>query len=44
VPLAKLAAKIMAGMTLEELKFTKEAAIEHYCVKKLYFRFLNSPT
>ncbi|MBN1972628.1 MAG: carbamoyl-phosphate synthase large subunit [Sedimentisphaerales bacterium] len=43
VPLAKLAAKIMAGMTLEELNFTEEAAIEHYCVKEAVFPFLKFP-
>jgi carbamoyl-phosphate synthase large subunit len=43
VPLAKLAAKIMAGMTLEELNFTEEVAIDHYCVKEAVFPFLKFP-
>ncbi len=43
VPLAKLAAKIMAGMTLEELNFTKEVDISHYCVKEAVFPFLKFP-
>ena len=31
VPLAKLAAKIMAGKTLQELGFTKEIDQDYYC-------------
>jgi carbamoyl-phosphate synthase large subunit len=34
VPLAKLAAKVMAGMTLEELGFTEEVVPSHYAVKE----------
>ena len=43
VPLAKLAAKIMAGMTLDELKFTKEVRRDHFCVKEAVFPFLKFP-
>ncbi len=43
VPLAKLAAKIMAGMTLEELGFTKETVPEYYAVKEAVFPFLKFP-
>ncbi len=43
VPLAKLAAKVMAGMTLEELGFTKEVVPEHYAVKESVFPFLKFP-
>jgi carbamoyl-phosphate synthase large subunit len=42
VPLAKLAAKIMAGRRLEELGFTREPEITHYAVKEVvlpYKRF-----
>jgi carbamoyl-phosphate synthase large subunit len=40
VPLAKLAAKIMAGKTLKELGFTKEILPKHFCVKEAVFPFL----
>jgi len=43
VPLAKLAAKIMAGMTLEELGFTREIVPTHYAVKEAVFPFLKFP-
>ncbi len=43
VPLAKLAAKVMAGMTLEELGFTKEVVPSHYAVKEAVFPFLKFP-
>ncbi len=43
VPLAKLAAKIMAGMTLDELGFTKEVWPKHYSVKEAVFPFLKFP-
>ncbi len=43
VPLAKLAAKVMAGMTLEELAFTKEVVPEHYAVKESVFPFMKFP-
>src|SRR6184192_1113765 len=40
VPLAKLAAKVMAGKTLRELAFTKEIVPKHFCVKEAVFPFL----
>ncbi len=43
VPLAKLAAKIMAGKTLDELGFTKEIEPTHYAVKEAVFPFLKFP-
>jgi len=43
VPLAKLAAKIMAGMTLDELDFTKEVRLNHFSVKEAVFPFLKFP-
>jgi carbamoyl-phosphate synthase large subunit len=43
VPLAKMAAKVMAGKTLKELGFTKEVEPEHYAVKEAVFPFLKFP-
>ncbi len=43
VPLAKLAAKIMAGLTLDELGFTKEVQRNHFAVKEAVFPFLKFP-
>jgi carbamoyl-phosphate synthase large subunit len=40
VPLAKLAAKVMTGMTLRELGFTSEIVPTHYSVKEAVFPFL----
>jgi carbamoyl-phosphate synthase large subunit len=40
VPLAKLAAKIMAGKTLRELGFTNEIVPKHFSVKEAVFPFL----
>jgi carbamoyl-phosphate synthase large subunit len=40
VPLAKLAAKVMAGQTLTELNFTKEIVPKHFSVKEAVFPFL----
>ena len=40
VPLAKLAAKVMAGKTLSELGFTKEIEISHIAVKESVFPFI----
>ncbi|HYY15017.1 MAG TPA: carbamoyl-phosphate synthase large subunit, partial [Chthoniobacterales bacterium] len=40
VPLAKLAAKIMAGKTLRELGFTREIIPKHFSVKEAVFPFL----
>jgi len=42
-PLAKIAAKVMAGMTLDELGFTKEVVPTHYSVKEAVFPFLKFP-
>ena len=43
VPLAKLAAKIMAGRTLEDLGFTKEVIPTHFSVKEAVFPFIKFP-
>ncbi len=40
VPLAKLAAKVMTGKTLSELRFTKEIIPKHFSVKEAVFPFL----
>ncbi len=37
VPLAKLAAKVMSGMTLKELGFTTEVTVPYYTVKEAVF-------
>ncbi|RKY37379.1 MAG: carbamoyl phosphate synthase large subunit, partial [Candidatus Omnitrophota bacterium] len=39
VPLAKIAAKVMAGKTLTELNFTQEKRINHVCVKESVLPF-----
>jgi len=39
VPLAKIAAKVMAGKTLDELGFTQEIQPEHFSVKSPVFPF-----
>jgi carbamoyl-phosphate synthase large subunit len=43
VPLAKLAAKVMVGMTLDELRFTKQVWPFHYAVKEAVFPFIKFP-
>jgi carbamoyl-phosphate synthase large subunit len=43
VPLAKLAAKVMAGKTLAELGFTREVKIKHIAVKEAVFPFAKFP-
>ncbi|MCX5909339.1 MAG: carbamoyl-phosphate synthase large subunit, partial [Deltaproteobacteria bacterium] len=43
VPLAKLAAKVMVGRTLEELGFTKEVEVGHVAVKESVFPFNRFP-
>jgi len=43
VPLAKLAAKVMVGKTLEELGFTREAEVKHVSVKESVFPFNRFP-
>jgi len=40
VPLAKLAAKVMTGKTLNELGFTQEIVPQHFSVKEAVFPFL----
>jgi len=42
-PLAKLAAKVMAGRTLKELGFTGEIIPPHYSVKEAVFPFIRFP-
>lgn len=39
VPLAKLAARVMAGKTLKELGFTQERTIDYFCVKEAVLPF-----
>ena len=43
VPLAKLAAKVMTGMTLQELGFTEEMSPKHWCIKEAVFPFARFP-
>ena len=43
VPLAKIAAKVMVGRTLEELRFTKEVEVKHTAVKESVFPFSRFP-
>ncbi len=43
IPLAKLAAKIQAGKTLNELKFTHEKVVKHVAVKEAVFPFIKFP-
>ncbi len=43
IPLAKLAAKVMAGQTLKELGFTEEVEPKHYCVKEAVFPWSRFP-
>ncbi len=43
VPLAKMAAKIMAGKTLRELGFTEEVIPAYYSVKEAVFPFIKFP-
>ena len=43
VPLAKLAAKVMTGMTLDELNFTSQVQRDHFSVKEAVFPFLKFP-
>ena len=39
VPLAKIAAKVMAGKSLSEIKFTEEKVLEHFAVKESVLPF-----
>ncbi len=43
VPLAKLGAKVMVDMTLDELNFTKEVQRSRFAVKEAVFPFLKFP-
>jgi carbamoyl-phosphate synthase large subunit len=43
VPLAKLAARVIAGKTLQELGFTKEREINHIAIKEAVFPFIKFP-
>jgi carbamoyl-phosphate synthase large subunit len=43
VPLAKIAAKVMAGKSLKELGFTGEIVPKHYSVKEAVFPFIRFP-
>ncbi len=43
VPLAKLAAQVMAGKTLPELGFTQPVVPKHYSVKEAVFPFIRFP-
>src|ERR1700719_416412 len=43
VPLAKLAAKVMAGKTFGELGFTREIVPKHFSVKEAVFPFIRFP-
>ncbi len=43
VPLAKLATKVMAGMTLEELGLPREPAVHHVAVKEAVLPFVKFP-
>jgi carbamoyl-phosphate synthase large subunit len=43
VPLAKIAAKVMAGKSLKQLGFTREIVPKHYSVKEAVFPFIRFP-
>jgi carbamoyl-phosphate synthase large subunit len=43
VPLAKLAAKVMTGLKLKDLGFTRERTPRHWCVKEAVFPFVRFP-
>ena len=43
MPLAKIAAKVMGGKTLEELGFTQEIHPKHTAVKESVFPFAKFP-
>src|SRR5258707_1416335 len=43
VPLAKLAAKVMAGKSLRELGFTEKIVPKHFSVKEAVFPFIRFP-
>jgi carbamoyl-phosphate synthase large subunit len=43
VPMAKLAAKVMTGLKLKDLGFTREHVPRHWCVKEAVFPFVRFP-
>ena len=43
VPLAKLGAKVMTGLKLKDLGFTRELTPRHWCVKEAVFPFVRFP-
>ncbi len=43
VPLAKIAAQVMVGMTLQEIGFTEEVVPRHICVKESVLPFARFP-
>ena len=43
MPLAKIAAKVMTGKTLQELGFTEEMSPKHWCIKEAVFPFVRFP-
>ena len=43
VPMAKLAAKVMTGLKLKDLGFTREHVPRHWCVKEAVFPFARFP-
>jgi carbamoyl-phosphate synthase large subunit len=43
LPLAKLAAKVMVGVKLKDLGFTREQTPKHWCVKEAVFPFVRFP-
>jgi carbamoyl-phosphate synthase large subunit len=43
VPLAKLAAKVMTGVKLKDLGYTREQTPKHWCVKEAVFPFVRFP-
>ncbi len=43
VPLAKIAARVMAGKTLGQLGFTEEVKLDYFCVKEAVLPFVKFP-
>ncbi len=43
IPLAKLGAKVMTGLSLEQLGFTEEKTPRHWCIKEAVFPFARFP-
>ena len=42
-PLAKIAARVMAGKTLKEIGFTEEVSLDYYCIKEAVLPFIKFP-